>query len=241
MRQQWVIIQVTGDVIARSFRAVLDVLTRCAAQDDASGRQQWVFTPVAGGYTITMPMGRAACGQALTTVACTSSTPNLVSMGTISGSPTSQQVWSLQSVTTPPAPVTQVLSNGNYYIQSLGRPTCANFTSASTTCTQAGANNGVALAGFTGSAQQIWTFTNVGGTNLYNIQCSGRAQCFNFLSAPSCPSNFVDMFAVVSTFLCLIPHSSLSPGVCFPTRESRIAAASKFLLDSRVPKNLSRL
>ena len=35
-------------------------------QDDNSGRQQWTFTPVAGvagGYTITVQRGRAACGQ----------------------------------------------------------------------------------------------------------------------------------------------------------------------------------
>ena len=147
-----------------------------------------------------MPMGRAGCGQALTTVACSSSTPNAVTMGTLSGNPTSsQQVWSLQAVTTPPAPITQVLPNGNYYIQSFGRPNCANFTSASTSCTDTGANNAVALGGFTGSAQQIWTFTNVGGTNLYNIQSSGRAQCFNFLSAIGCPDNFVDMFVAVSS------------------------------------------
>ncbi len=32
-------------------------------QDDQSGRQQWTFTPVAGGYSITVVRGRAACGQ----------------------------------------------------------------------------------------------------------------------------------------------------------------------------------
>lgn len=32
-------------------------------QDDNSGRQQWTFTPVAGGYTITVVRGRETCGQ----------------------------------------------------------------------------------------------------------------------------------------------------------------------------------
>jgi hypothetical protein len=39
-------------------------------QDDGSGRQEWTFALVTGGYTITTQQGRAGCGIFLTTVAC---------------------------------------------------------------------------------------------------------------------------------------------------------------------------
>ena len=39
-------------------------------QDDGTGLERWVFTPVPGGYTITAAGGRTACSQLLGSSSC---------------------------------------------------------------------------------------------------------------------------------------------------------------------------
>lgn len=174
-------------------------------QDDGSGRQQWVFTRVAGGYTITMPMGRSGCNQTLTSTTCNSSTnPNLVTFGAPSSS--ALQLWSIDSVATP-APVAQLIPNGNYYIQSIGRQACTNFTSATNPCSSN--INSVDLEAFTSTGLQTWTFTAI-GTNLYNIQNTLRSQCYNYLSAIDCSGNFVDQYYQVCITTCPSGLSAIS-------------------------------
>lgn len=174
-------------------------------QDDKSGRQQWQFTPVTGGYVITMPMGRPTCNTTLTTVACNAPpNPNQVTFGASSATPNPLQVWSVTS-TTAPAPVTQILPDGNYYINSIGRAACGNFTTAVNACP---GGRDVALAGPTTTGNQIWNFINV-GTNLYNIRAIYRSTCDNYLSASDCAANFVDLIGGVSPYQTLPDHRNV--------------------------------
>ena len=135
-------------------------------------------------------MGRNNCTQTLTTVDCNTNTTdqNLVQMGPTSDS--SLALWSLSPITSPPAPFTQLLADGNYYIQSVGRQACENYTSISDAC---GGTNNVAMTAFSGTGLQVWTFMHLGG-NLYDVTCSARSQCASYLSTPSCGQNFVDVF-----------------------------------------------
>ena len=43
-------------------------------QDDGSGRQVYQLTPVTGGFTVSVPSGRAGCATFLSTAACGGST-----------------------------------------------------------------------------------------------------------------------------------------------------------------------
>ena len=51
-------------------------------QDDGTGLERWVFTPVPGGYTIAAAGGRTACSQLLGSTSCnaTASQADAVSM-----------------------------------------------------------------------------------------------------------------------------------------------------------------
>ena len=104
------------------------------AQDDNTGRQQFQFLPVHGGFNILLPMGRAGCaGNYLTAAACGSTALTLGAFNT------GLQTWSVVAANTPvppPAPVGP-LANGDYYIRSTALATCANALTTST-CSQAG-------------------------------------------------------------------------------------------------------
>ena len=141
-----------------------------------------------------MPMGRNACNQTLTTVQCNTTTTdsNLIQMGSASNS--SLAVWNVSSLAAP-APVTQILANGNYYLQSVGRQTCDNYTSAVAAC---GGSKDIAMSNFSGNGLQVWTFTSL-GNNLYDVASSARAQCYNYMSTPTCGGNFVDQWYQVQT------------------------------------------
>lgn len=66
-------------------------------QDDGSGRQQWTVTAVGNGiYTITMPQGRAGCGQFLQVSACSSEGGDVVNFAT--GYTNALQTWLLTPV-----------------------------------------------------------------------------------------------------------------------------------------------
>ena len=85
-------------------------------QDDGSGRQQWVFTRTANntGYYIEILTGRAGCSDYLATVACGSAEGGLVTFAP-GDDGTGLQIWNVIAPA-PPAPPTQVLANGNYYV-----------------------------------------------------------------------------------------------------------------------------
>ena len=170
-------------------------MRRVCLQDDGSGRQQWTFVqaPNASGYYIEQLQGRVGCADYVTSVACgTTESPNQV---TFASAPTSTglQIWSVIAPP-PPAPPTQVLANGNYYIQSRGRTgTCATYLNA-VNCSSGFGQTLVAATDSTGL--QVWTLTYL-EDNIYNIQSIGRAACDTYLSAGVCPGNLINLYGIV--------------------------------------------
>lgn len=71
-------------------------------QDDGSGRQQFRFTPVAGGYQIDLPFGRTGCSSLLSASACSS---NSLHFADAPQGPAS--TWSVLRHAADPAPATR--------------------------------------------------------------------------------------------------------------------------------------
>ena len=61
-------------------------------QDTNSGRQQWTFVNVTGGYHIAIRSGREGCGDLLTGQACDNDAVNLEAAGN------GLQVWSVTNI-----------------------------------------------------------------------------------------------------------------------------------------------
>ena len=82
-------------------------------QDDYSGRQQFQFLPVNGGYNIVLPAGRSGCaGTYVTAAACTDG--NNVNFATAGSG---LQTFNVVPVSAPPSATTPaVLANGQYTI-----------------------------------------------------------------------------------------------------------------------------
>ncbi len=107
----------------------------------------------------------------------------------------------------PPAPAqsTKILSNGNYYIQSVGRGTaCNSYLSAAVACgTTANANGVTVTAGNSGTGLQIWTLAYLSTApqaNTYDLTVGARSTCNPYLSADDCSRNLVDMYYTVNSF-----------------------------------------
>ena len=98
----------------------------CAAQDDASGRQQWTFAAVTGGYTITIVQGREGCNDILTAATCTGATA-LTFAAANDGS--GLQVWTVTPPAAPPA-MAPYFTNGNYQIVNTARAACTQYLGA---------------------------------------------------------------------------------------------------------------
>lgn len=177
-------------------------------QDDASGRQQWTFTQSGTGYYMTINQGRAGCATYLSASACASTGLTFTSAPDTS----SLQLWSVVSPA-PPAPPTQILADGNYYIKSVARANCTAFLGGVTCGNSSNAVSTYAAPDALGT--QVWTLTYLplaAQPNTYNIVNSGRPSCFNFLSAIGCQANFVDLFVRVSPpGVASLAHSRLKP------------------------------
>ena len=134
------------------------------------------------------------CDDILTSVACgTANNPNLVDF-VADIDTTGLQIWNVVAPA-PPAPPTQVLPNGNYYIVSEGRSgTCNSYLSAQN-CTTSNAQSLVAAPDTTGL--QIWTLTYLPANGTYNIQNSARAACGTYLSGTDCTANLVNLYGIV--------------------------------------------
>ena len=94
-----------------------------ALQDDGSGRQQFTFTAVAGGYTMQVLNGRPTCGSFVTAAACSTGNTALTFSATNDG--TGLQVWTIGGAVVGP-----ILPNGNYQIRNTARGACNNILSA---------------------------------------------------------------------------------------------------------------
>lgn len=181
----------------RALSASCHQQLRAAVQDDASGRQQWTFTQFGTGYYINITRGRAGCENLLSANACTQDNGvNFVAAPDQSG----RQLWAVAPAPTTPAPPTQVLANGNYYITSVGRANCDSYLGGQVCSTGSNAVATVTAPGTTGT--EIWTLTlqpSAAQANTYNILNSGRPACNQYLSAQGCPGQVVDLYAFVSS------------------------------------------
>ena len=83
-------------------------------QDDGSGRQQFTFTPVNGGYTMTVVNGRDGCADYVAAQACNTSIYLEFVMGNIGA----LTVWELIP---PPVVTTPYFTNGVYQIANTNR------------------------------------------------------------------------------------------------------------------------
>ncbi|KAK9795598.1 hypothetical protein WJX73_005422 [Symbiochloris irregularis] len=146
-------------------------------QDDLSGRQQFNFVAVNGGFNIIEPTGRNGCpGQYVTAQTCAQGTGfSLAAAGT------GLQVFTV-TPTAAPTVQTPVLPNANYIISSNGRKgQCAPYMSLPA----CGAGDNVVLSA--ASRQYALTYLpNAPYPNTYQVADTTRGACFNLLSAFYC-------------------------------------------------------
>ena len=86
-------------------------------QDDGSGRQQFTFNPVSGGFTISVLNGRVGCADLVAAQSCASQNTALTFAGSNDGS--GLAVWRLAPPSLPP--FVPYFTNGNYTIGNVLR------------------------------------------------------------------------------------------------------------------------
>ncbi|KAK9863993.1 hypothetical protein WJX84_007490 [Apatococcus fuscideae] len=213
--ERWSIVPVNGQagqyyIIGAGRSACANVLgySSCASSnllnmfypgDDGTGLQRFTIAaqaapaataanqPLANGnYEIVVAAGRQNCEQYLLGPGCADVNPNPIGGPLLEIDADPRSVWTVTLVAG---------STNRYTLVSTNRATCNSFLSGAGCPNPIG--NAVAFFGSDdGSGNQEWTLTPAPNNfGVYDVQCSGRATCANYLSVQQCDGTiFPDLY-----------------------------------------------